>query len=811
MISIAVDFAETLSRVRRPSGFCVAGTEQMLAPGLAVEGIGPVALPLLAMQAEQLIAVAERAPYGRGSETITDIAVRRTWQIAADRVRITGRQWPDTLQAIVARVAAGLGVDEPVEAEFYKLLIYDTGSFFVPHRDTEKVAGMFATLVLALPSVSEGGALIVRHKDRSERLELHCEDASEVAFAAFYADCVHEVLPVTGGYRLVLVYNLLRPGSRTLPAVPDYAAETAALTGLLQASAAEPRLAEPRFEEPGLAEPDLAEPGETDDDLDVEDDDADDNDDDDVDLDDAGPDADAVPEKLIYPLEHAYTAAELGFGALKGADAAVAPVVVAAAERAGCAVHLALVSVEESGVAQYNGDYRSYRRGRYRDEEDDDDEGGDADFEVVEVSERTAIASEWRRPDGEPSPLTELPVMQQEFSPPVDFEDLEPDEQHFHEATGNEGASFERSYSRAALILWPHDRLLAVIAQGGRGVTLPLLADLADRWKAGGDPAVRAEASALSALILADWSMDRWYRSCDGGVTDAGRFLDLLRRLDDTGRLQAFLDRLAVRGGFDLGDAAAIGDALLALPPGPAAALAVRLVEGAAAPALAACARLLLRVSASNPRLGVDAGRVLVAALPGGAKRPAGPGFYCDPGVQPACIADLFTALGRIDTTLAAVSADHVLDWPATYDFDTVLIPALTTLLGAPETAGQPTVQRLKAASLAHLEARIALPLEPPGDWRRDNTLGCACRDCAALAVFLADAGQPVWVFAAAEARRRHVQATITAARCDVDTATERRGSPHKLICTKNQASYKRRCEQRANDLAERARLAGAG
>jgi len=77
--------------------------------------------------------------------------------------------------------------------------------------------------------------------------------------------------------------------------------------------------------------------------------------------------------------------------------------------------------------------------------------------------------------------------------------------------------------------------------------------------------------------------------------------------------------------------------------------------------------------------------------------------------------------------------------------------------------------------------------------------------------VFLADAGQPVWVFAAAEARRRHVQATITAARCDVDTATERRGSPHKLICTKNQASYKRRCEQRANDLAERARLAGAG
>jgi hypothetical protein len=32
-------------------------------------------------------------------------------------------------------VAEGLGVDEPIDAEFYKLLIYDLGSFFVGHRD----------------------------------------------------------------------------------------------------------------------------------------------------------------------------------------------------------------------------------------------------------------------------------------------------------------------------------------------------------------------------------------------------------------------------------------------------------------------------------------------------------------------------------------------------------------------------------------------------------------------------------------------------------------------------------------------------
>ena len=55
------------------------------------------------------------------------------------------------------------------------------------------------------------------------------------------------------------------------------------------------------------------------------------------------------PEKLIYTMEHAYTPAELGFQTLKGADAGIAPVVVAAAQRAGCDVHLALITIEESG------------------------------------------------------------------------------------------------------------------------------------------------------------------------------------------------------------------------------------------------------------------------------------------------------------------------------------------------------------------------------------------------------------------------------------------------------------------------------
>ncbi len=85
--------------------------------------------------------------------------------------------------------ADGLGCPrERLRADIYKLLVYEQGGFFLPHRDTEKTDGMVATLVVALPVRGSGGEIIVRHKGRETVIDMRDGEPSEIAWAAFYSD-----------------------------------------------------------------------------------------------------------------------------------------------------------------------------------------------------------------------------------------------------------------------------------------------------------------------------------------------------------------------------------------------------------------------------------------------------------------------------------------------------------------------------------------------------------------------------------------------------------------------------------------------
>lgn len=116
--------------------------------------------------------------------------------------------------------------DLPVHAVPYKLLLYEPSGHFIFHQDTEKEPGMFATLIVQLPSTFQGGALVVKNQGRINRHE--CAEGSEfdIKYAAHYSDCEHALEEVTSGYRLAIVYSLCLPLVRRSEACrrpcPDY-------------------------------------------------------------------------------------------------------------------------------------------------------------------------------------------------------------------------------------------------------------------------------------------------------------------------------------------------------------------------------------------------------------------------------------------------------------------------------------------------------------------------------------------------------------------------------------------------------------
>ena len=202
-----------------PGSFCSSGALPLSSPPLlpliSVDGVcDPLSFPLPPSQCAALIAVAQRAPFGRGSETVVDVAVRNTWQLDCSAVHVDSAFLETIRRLVVPRVCGELGVSlsaASVDARLYKLLVYETGGFFRAHRDTEKEDGMFGTLVVLLPVQYTGGELVVEHA--GQRRVIDCS-AGELwrgfSYAAFYADCRHQIQPVTSGHRVALTFNLCR-------------------------------------------------------------------------------------------------------------------------------------------------------------------------------------------------------------------------------------------------------------------------------------------------------------------------------------------------------------------------------------------------------------------------------------------------------------------------------------------------------------------------------------------------------------------------------------------------------------------------
>ena len=107
-------------------------------PCLEVDAGGPISLPLQDVDARRIIAASHQAPFGKGSETIIDTSVRRTWELNHDQFTMGNEDGFDAvLEDAIEQTCASLGLSDrdDIQAELYKLLLYEEGALFRPHTE----------------------------------------------------------------------------------------------------------------------------------------------------------------------------------------------------------------------------------------------------------------------------------------------------------------------------------------------------------------------------------------------------------------------------------------------------------------------------------------------------------------------------------------------------------------------------------------------------------------------------------------------------------------------------------------------------
>jgi 2OG-Fe(II) oxygenase superfamily len=266
---------DLLDEVEPLGTYATTGRLPAFNPVISVEGVGALGFPLSRYCLEPLKAAATKAPYGKGTETLIDEKVRKAWQIDPSLVSFGGgTSFSDYVDGALRQACRELGFSDErfakagIRATLYKMLLYEAGGHFAPHRDTEKEDGMFGTLIIQLPSAFTGGAISFEHSGETKMFALSEGSDSSFHYVAFYADCQHQLHTVESGVRLTLVYNLVATPTKDLPS-PSFSLEP---------------LAKIRY----IAKAWKAEAG--------------------------------APEHLGYQLEHSYTPTSFGVASLKGRD-----------------------------------------------------------------------------------------------------------------------------------------------------------------------------------------------------------------------------------------------------------------------------------------------------------------------------------------------------------------------------------------------------------------------------------------------------------------------------------------------------------
>lgn len=736
-----------LRKVNRPGEYVVHGSLVAPMPRVELASVGVVPLPVNESVAASLLEVAEQAPYGRGPDTLVDTSVRNCWQIDSEEVQVGGAGWKKTMASILNKIAAGLGCPRKrLRARLHKLLVYEKGGFFAEHRDTEKEWGMVATLVISLPATGVGAELVVRHNGRESVIDMCTSDPSVLVYAAFYADCSHETLPLREGHRVALVYNLILTGypSAAMARAPVYSEQINAIGAWLADWTRQ----------------------------------------------------DNSNNKIAWVLDHSYSAARLSFDLFKGIDAAVAQVLSEAARLGGCSLHAAILHIKESGTP----DYETY--GYY-------DEIHYEDAVLFDIEDYSCWLDGWAAEDGSSPEFGKVSVGDGELLPTVALDDALPDDSVVHEATGNWGISVDHTYLNAALVMWPKRRTVRVLSDssmdgairyvearvnrkgpGKSTESVELISQLIKSWPSQSNYYPEHGGSRRAKMLN--------LLSIVPHAEETREFVETIVLPRYSGQENDGLIAVAKSHGAQVmaGLLPRLIESKLGQHLSRVADLTWRLIAEFGA-------------GEDRPWLDVleAAARKMTEALPENIKRhetTAGKWRRTEPESLTANSVATILRVGwrfGLDRDMAAV-ARRIVEEPCGATPDRVIPVALSMLQSAGhENSSKGAFWILWNHAAEFLLARSAEPPGPPRDWYVDARIPCNCEACRTLQTFCMDRRAKTRTFAMRQKLRSHLQMRIRTLRLPMDHETVRQGSPHKLVCTKTWSVSKQRLEEYAEDV----------
>ena len=755
--------AEQLHEIAPPGSFAVRHAAPAEALRIVVAGVGALDLPLSPRTLSRLRAAAKPSRYGLRERTVLDTRVRNSSEIARRRIRIDQPRWNATLIPLLDQIRAGLGFADGVvlKAELHNMLLYERGQFFQSHQDSEKADGMIGTLVVTLPSAFRGGEM---------KIEQHGEvmtfggSRTDLQVVAFYADCRHEVRPVASGARVVLTYNLLTRGVAATRASHIEPRTLDALTAAL----------EHHFGTP---------------------------------LGDRFGSAAAPPDRLVYLLDHEYTARGLRWDLLKGADAARATALRTAAERLDCEIVLAQADVHETWDCEsepaswYPDGSRSYRR--FRDdfeedyEDDDTDEGEPILSELIDddIELRNWVASASKKP----AAISSV-VRDEELCYTRPSADMSPFQSDYTGFMGNWGNTLDRWYHRAAVVIWPRERTFVI---RGRASASWALKELVRTFRRGKQEDARRKMESLlpfwshTARSSAEPLMPDALRAA-AGVADpilASRILSPLPLETFDAEAASLFEPLIRQFGLPWSE-----EVLSALP----------ILRGDTHRKwLAMLPRICKELSAAGEAGGALA-RWLVVRQWELIENEMGEADN-DPSRSSAsaklsALVPPLRAILRSTVMIGALDAQESIVRQLAAARTERRVDVLTALLRATPKRDadlRHALCPLHELCTESLTAWLSAPRRDPGDWSILAELGCRCEKCRKLDAFLIAREWRVFEWPLAKEHRAHIHQIIERHELPVAHQTRRTGRPYTLVLAKRETLFDREAARRKQWLKD--------